>query len=177
MTHFQQTFHIIERPSEAETLGQRTSEVDTKHIVLNDNKPASVNESDSGFAAAAALQAISSGLQCGEPPLQFSEGIHIAHQQFGNRAVLQFVTQQIRLHDRDSSYIHDIARAGTQGAGRKLPVSGTYPTGLWRSRPQWSAGAHRDGGSHCQCYAGVKRLPQRGRRGVWFDADAGDSGP
>ena len=121
MAHFQQTFHIIERPPEAETLGQRTSEVDTKHIVLNDNKPASVNESDSGFAAAAALQAISSGLQCGEPPLQFSEGIHIAHQQFGNRAVLQFVTQQIRLHDRDSSYIHDIARAGTQGAGENYP--------------------------------------------------------
>ena len=121
MTHFQQTFHIIERPPEAETLGQRTSEMDTKHIVLNDSKPASVNESDSGFAAAAALQAISSGLEYGEPPLQFSEGIHIAHQQFGNRAVLQFVTQQIRLHDRDSSYIHDIARAGTQGAGENYP--------------------------------------------------------
>ena len=121
MTNFQQTFHAIEQPPEAETHGQCISDADAEHTVPGHDKPVSVNESNSGFAAATALRTISGGFQCGGSPLQFSEGIHAAHQQFGNRAVLQFVTQQMHLHDRDSSGIHDTAREGTQGAGENYP--------------------------------------------------------
>ena len=73
------------------------------------------------FTAGAALHRISGGIQGGESPLQFSDAINSAHQQFGNRATVQFAAQQMRLHDRDSAAVHAIAKSGFRGPHEGYP--------------------------------------------------------
>ena len=120
MTHFQQTFHTEEQVLESGTSAQSIFEPDPEHTLPGDSG-SRVPDDSSGFAHAMTLQTLSSGIQGGESPLQFSETISRAHQQFGNRAVLQFTEQQMHLHDRAGSGIHDIARAGVQGVGENYP--------------------------------------------------------
>ena len=95
-------------------------EPDPEHT-LPGSSGSRVPDDSSGFARAMTLQTLSSGIQGGESPLQFSETISRAHQQFGNRAVLQFTEQQMHLHDRAASGIHDIARVGVHGVGENYP--------------------------------------------------------
>ena len=120
MTHFQQTFHTEEQVLESGTSAQSIFEPDPEHTLPGDGG-SRVSDDGSGFASVMTLQTISSGIQGGESPLQFSETISRAHQQFGNRAVLQFAEQQMHLHDRAGSGIHDIARAGVRGVGENYP--------------------------------------------------------
>ena len=53
--------------------------------------------------------------------MQFSDAINSAHQQFGNRATVQFAAQQMRLHDRDSAAVHAIAKSGFRGPHEGYP--------------------------------------------------------
>ena len=71
--------------------------------------------------AGAALNRISRGIQGGETPLQFSDAINIAQQQCGNRATLQFVARQMRLHDGGSAVVHALAKTGFQGPAQDYP--------------------------------------------------------
>ena len=71
--------------------------------------------------AGAALHRISDGIRAGEAPLQFSDAIDMAQQQCGNRATLQFATQHMRLHDRDSAAVHAVAQRGFQGPAEDYP--------------------------------------------------------
>ena len=71
--------------------------------------------------AGAALQRITDGIQGRAEPLQFSDAINIAQQQFGNQATLQFAARQMRVHGRGGAAVHAVARAGFQGPQQDYP--------------------------------------------------------